>query len=453
MTKRHLIGAILAGGESSRMGHPKAGTLFRGATFFEHVRDALLPLVDELVILGHGEGCDDDVVRLFDPEGERGPIAGISALKKARPECTGALVVSCDMPLLTTALLRPLLGEELDRSAAFFVRGSPCAFPLYLTRKDLLVSAQSSRRFMRFVEKLDLRRVQLPKKSAFRLSDINSSVVLDNVLGADDALRSIDVVHLAPDENREEKDDVCAEEPLEIRVRGQAIATLMRSPGHDLELVRGFCISERLVSKNELIDNIEHCSMAPSEESEDNVVDVSLHESVHFDLKKNQRHFFASSSCGVCGKATIENVMQLNDALQNGFAIDAKVLARLPKRLRSGQALFARTGGVHAAGLFDSKGTMLIVREDVGRHNAVDKVIGWALLNDIDLSQTILQVSGRVSFEIVQKALHANISAVSAISAPTSLAVDVARQSGVALIAFVRDGGRMNVYAGAERLV
>jgi FdhD protein len=252
-----------------------------------------------------------------------------------------------------------------------------------------------------------------------------------------------------------ELDLLAREEPLEIRVNQVALAVVMRTPGDDEELVRGFLLSERIIDSITDIADLRHCDSVDTPEAEDNVMLVRLVPSVDVDLAALRRNLYASSSCGVCGKASIEVALALPsfDARRSlDVRVGADVLATLPDRLRAEQHVFARTGGLHGAGLFEPSGDLLVVREDVGRHNAVDKVIGWAVAHAVALDRCVLMVSGRVSFEIVQKALALAIPIIAAVSAPTSLAVELAREAGMTLVGFVRDG-RLCVYAGAQRLL
>lgn len=253
-----------------------------------------------------------------------------------------------------------------------------------------------------------------------------------------------------------EPDLLAREEPLEIRVNGSSIAVVMRTPGDDLDLVRGFLLSERIVARAEDIASLRHCTTVESPEAEDNVMLARLHPSVELDLAALRRNLYASSSCGVCGKASIEAAMAVGPLTSRpagaALRVPATVLGRLPEALRARQDVFERTGGLHAAGLFSAAGELLCAREDVGRHNAVDKVFGWAAEAGEALEQRVLMVSGRVSFEIVQKAVALGLPMIAAVSAPTSLAVALAEDAGLSLVGFVR-GPRLCVYAGGERVV
>jgi FdhD protein len=241
-------------------------------------------------------------------------------------------------------------------------------------------------------------------------------------------------------------DSVAREEPLEIRIRGRSVAVTMRTPGHDGELAAGFLLSEGLIGKRGDLIEISPCKTA---EVPENVLNVFLAPGVEVDFGRLTRHVFASSSCGLCGKASIDEVHQHFPPIVSKAKVAPKILVTLPGRMQSAQRTFARTGGLHAAAVFDLQGKLLVLREDIGRHNAVDKVLGWGFLQDrMPLDGHILLVSGRASFEIVQKALAARIPIIAAVSAPSSLAVEFARENGQTLIGFLR-GKTMNVYAGA----
>jgi len=244
-------------------------------------------------------------------------------------------------------------------------------------------------------------------------------------------------------------DVVAREEPLEIRIRGKSIAVTMRTPGYDAELAAGFLLSEGLIKERSDVVEIALCLET---ESPGNILNVFLSPKVEVDFGRLTRHVFASSSCGLCGKASIEAVHQHFPPVSSKMVVSAELIASLPQKMRQAQPAFAQTGGLHAAAIFDDKGNLLVLREDVGRHNAVDKVLGHAFLNNLlPLNAHILLVSGRTSFEILQKALSASIPVIAAVSAPSSLAVEFAAASGQTLIGFLR-GDSMNIYAGAARV-
>jgi FdhD protein len=244
-------------------------------------------------------------------------------------------------------------------------------------------------------------------------------------------------------------DELAEEEPLEIRIDNQSVSVTMRTPGHDEELAAGFLLGEGLIQRRQQVLKI-----APHPRNPDkNVLGVFLAPDAPVDLRALSRHFFISSSCGLCGKTSIAAVRRHFPAVKTKITVAAPVLLRLPETLRAQQRTFDRTGGLHAAGLFDLAGRLIVAREDVGRHNAVDKVLGHALLNGLlPLDRHILFVSGRVSFEIVQKALAGRIPVIAAVSAPTSLAVEFAQASRQTLVGFVR-GQRLNVYTHSNRVL
>jgi FdhD protein len=243
-------------------------------------------------------------------------------------------------------------------------------------------------------------------------------------------------------------DELAEEEPLEIRIDNQPVSVTMRTPGHDDELAAGFLLGEGLISRREEILRI---SPHPRNRAK-NVIGVFLAPDAPVNLKRLTRHFYVSSSCGLCGKASIAEVRRHFPAVKSKISVPASAVLQMPGKLRAQQQAFARTGGLHAAGLFDLAGNLIVAREDVGRHNAVDKVLGCCLLNgSIPLDRHILLVSGRVSFEIVQKALAGRIAILAAVSAPSSLAVEFARANGQTLIGFVRDQ-RLNVYTHVKRV-
>ncbi|MBW3604912.1 MAG: formate dehydrogenase accessory sulfurtransferase FdhD [Actinobacteria bacterium] len=268
-------------------------------------------------------------------------------------------------------------------------------------------------------------------------------------------------------------DLLAAEEPLEIRVGGEAVSVTMRTPGSDFELAAGFCLTEGVIADPADIAHIRYCAgtdpdtglqtynfaePGSTKHAEDrlrrtyNIVDIARRDggTVPVDLRRN---VYTTSSCGICGTASIDAVRRDYDDIDDDVVIDRRVLATLPDAMRAAQRMFDRTGGLHAAARFDADGALLDLREDVGRHNAVDKLIGAAALaGELPLTGQVLMVSGRVAFEIVQKALRARIPVIAAVSAPTSLAVELAASANVTLAGFVR-GDRMNVYTGQQRIM
>lgn len=250
-------------------------------------------------------------------------------------------------------------------------------------------------------------------------------------------------------------DTLVVEEPLEIRVNGKPLAVTMRTPGSDVELAQGFLLTEGLIAGRADIASVRYCNSAgPDGVNTYNVLDVDLAPGVVLPDMGIERNFYTTSSCGVCGKASLDAIVQRtrHSPADDPVRVDTTTLAALPTTLRAAQKVFATTGGLHAAGLFTAAGELLVVREDVGRHNAVDKVIGWAVEQQrAPLAGTVLLVSGRASFELVQKAVMAGIPVLAAVSAPSSLAVDLARDSGLTLVGFLR-GQSMNVYTHDQRV-
>lgn len=267
-------------------------------------------------------------------------------------------------------------------------------------------------------------------------------------------------------------DDVLAiEEPLEIRIglpvdgkiEHRAISITMRSPGHDGELAVGFLFTEGIIQSPDQIQQIRHCGLKIGKGKgaleraaalNSNTIRVDLNDGIDIDLKRLERNFYTTSSCGVCGKSSIEALRTGVQSLpQNGLTVSSDLIHSLPSLLRDSQSVFDKTGGLHASALFNTDGELDIVREDVGRHNALDKVIGAKFMDgETPLAKKILLVSGRASFELVQKALMAGIPILAAVGAPSSLAVELAREYGMSLVGFVRND-RFNIYCGGERIV
>jgi FdhD protein len=246
----------------------------------------------------------------------------------------------------------------------------------------------------------------------------------------------------------QKQDHVVQEEPLELRMAGQTLTTTMRTSGHDFELALGWAHSEGIVTRMEDVRKISYC-VSKKLEQRFNVVNIRLRSGLN--PKLEPRKSLSSSACGVCGKASLEELEVRCAVVPSGFVVLPELLYTLPEKMHHAQAVFASTGGIHAAALFSSQGDLLVLREDVGRHNATDKVIGWGLMHGTDFTNCMLLVSGRGGFEIAQKATTAGIPVLACVSAPSSLAVQVARRFGLTLIGFLR-GQQMNVYAGVERI-
>jgi FdhD protein len=264
--------------------------------------------------------------------------------------------------------------------------------------------------------------------------------------------QSIDILRYSPNGGRKKVTDVVSiEEPLEIRIRGQSIAISMRTPGHDRELAVGFAISEGLIERPEQLIEVAHCRRGEAEHPE-NIINLFLDANTACDLEKLSRHVYANSSCGICGKASLDAIRENWPSIQSDFSVRAQQLITYPDRLHHVQSEFRQTGGIHAAALFTQEGSLICVREDVGRHNAVDKVIGWSFLEgSFPLTDHLLLVSSRASFEIMQKALAARVPFVAAVSAPSSLAIQFAEENQQTLVGFLRETG-FNIYSHQQRV-
>ncbi len=396
-----------------------------------------------------------------------GPLGGIVASLRI---CSTPLLVvlAIDLPQMTSGFLQELL--SLSAASCGVVPGMPdrleplaAVYPRLvraLAEDSLRSGDYSMQEFCRRALAAGLVRLkEIEQKIEPLFFNMNTPNDLDALRSnrpsepGGDALPSILTTNLirhdAKAGNESRTDQVAVEEPLEIRIEGRSIAVVMRTPGHDRELAAGFLLSENIVQGAPDIFDITQCGSATA----DNLVDVALTNPKSFDPSKLTRNVFSSSSCGICSKATIEAVRQNFPAIENACRVSAQMLLTLPNALRENQETFNRTGGLHACALFDLDGNLKTIREDVGRHNALDKLIGQALLRkELPLSDRVLFLSGRVSFEMMQKALAAGIPIVAAISAPTSLAVEFARESNQTLVGFIR-GETMNIYAGNERIV
>jgi FdhD protein len=276
------------------------------------------------------------------------------------------------------------------------------------------------------------------------------------------AIIHLPVIKVTDEEDRETTDALAVEEPLEIRLQHgpsgnrqvRNVSVTMRTPGNDAELALGFLFTEGIIKKQSDVELIEHCFIACAENKE-NVLQVSLKEGVEPDLLNTERNFYTTSSCGVCGKASINSIKTVSSFNSHTAPnnIDGDLLHRLPSILQKQQDIFTHTGGLHASALFDTRGRLLLVREDVGRHNALDKLIGAALNNDmLPLDKHVLLLSGRASFELTQKAAMAGINIIAAVGAPSSLAVQLAEEFGITLIGFLRNR-RFNIYTQPQRVL
>ncbi|MGZ3505558.1 MAG: formate dehydrogenase accessory sulfurtransferase FdhD [Vulcanimicrobiaceae bacterium] len=266
------------------------------------------------------------------------------------------------------------------------------------------------------------------------------------------------VVTLSDGKAKTTVDDVATEEPMEIRLQAGSekatVAVTMRTPGNDFELAAGFLYNEGIITSRDAIRGIAYCvDRDVDDEQRYNIVTVTLSNSKLPEVDRFERHFTMSSACGICGRASLEALRDRGiQPIEDDLQVDVQTIYALPERMREAQRVFASTGGLHAAALFDERGDLIVLREDVGRHNALDKLVGWGLLeNRLPLSRSIVLVSGRASYELLQKSASAGIPIVCAISAPSSLAIQTAREFGITLVGFLR-GTRLNTYTGVERI-
>lgn len=450
-----LDAVLIAGGNSSRFGTDKAFLDWTGEPLFQRQLKKLQTLGPDRLWLSANPGQEygelpDGVIRVDDDDEGLGPVGGLLTVFR-RSEAERIVVLGVDLPLMEERFLAKLVDDGSgivpktqrlwEPLAAVYPREAMLA---------ILESAmeQGNRKLQRLLDEAE----QSGVTRAYAVSE-GEDLLFTNLNSRED-LEKIDphrrdegvTLHRYRVERGwvEEGDQVAMEEPLEVRVNGQSVAVMMRTPGHDEELVTGFLLTESVIESPDDIAEIQHCpDLDP--EAVGNSLEVTLKKET--DLSELTRHVFTSSSCGVCGKATIESVFQQFARIERGITLTSDFLLELPGKLRKQQETFDRTGGLHASALFSKDGELLFLREDVGRHNALDKVIGRALRDRIDLSEVVLLVSGRISFELMQKALAGGIPAVAGISAPSSLAVKLARDSGQTLVGFLRERG-FNVYSG-----
>ncbi len=429
-----VTGILLVGGASRRFGSPKALVTVDGETMAERAWRLLGDCAHRIAVGKAADALELPFELVDDGVDVRAPLAGLVAGLRVAPTDL-CLVVPVDCPALTRAALADLAAACNGHEAAWPQTGP---LPGCYRRSALRVLeprlAARQLRLRDAAAELDVVRVELP---AAVLANVNSPA--DLASGSVTLTRAIaraDVVRL---DGRDEPDVVAVEEPLEIRIAGEPVAVTMRTPGHDEELALGFALGEGLRPVE--------ASLTPDFAA--NAVDLRVGS---FDPERLRRHFYTSSSCGVCGKGALDAVAVSAPPVDSRLEVDGELLASLPDRLRSAQPAFARTGGVHAAGLFAADGSLLCVREDVGRHNALDKVVGWALRSGlVPLRDQVLCVSGRLSFELVQKAALAGCPVLVGVGAPSSLAVELAAAQGITLCGFARRGG-LNVYSRFERV-
>tara|TARA_B100000683_G_scaffold262858_2_gene290541 strand:- start:370 stop:1209 length:840 start_codon:yes stop_codon:yes gene_type:complete len=268
--------------------------------------------------------------------------------------------------------------------------------------------------------------------------------------GEDSRIRSKGTSKFSDNALVPQADVLVCEEPLEIQIAGRTWVTVMRTPGDDFNLAKGLLFGEGIIANARDIQSIRHCSTVPTPEAEENILQIRLDESIHMDWNAQERHLFANASCGVCGKASLENLSKDLGPMPVNWRADLTSLAQMPEQMRKAQDIFESTGGLHAAALFSKDGDCIKVCEDIGRHNATDKVIGWGLSHDLSFADSILVVSGRISFEIAQKAWKAAVPILVAVSAASSLAVEVAEEANMGLMSFTRQGSG-NCFGALQR--
>ncbi len=464
-------GALIAGGRSSRMGHDKAFLEWRGRPLFavqlEKLHHALAGESPPLLLSANADQAFPDFMEnvrvVRDSAPDLGPLGALRDCLVAA-ETDGAdflLVLGIDLPLVPAAALRDLAEQarESGRGAVPHDRDRERWDPLVgvypvssltIAERQIADGQLSMQRFCDRAEAEGM--LEKVEFDPAWLENVNTPEEFERIQqGRFDHPTLLNRFRIDSGFH-EAQDRLAAEEPLEIRVEGKSVAVVMRTPGHDEELAAGFLLTESVIRTSDDLFEISRCRDIADPEAAGNVLDVKLAPNHGADLEKLTRHVFTSSSCGVCGKATIESIFQDFAPVTSSLRITPETLLALPHRLRAAQETFEKTGGLHASALFDAGGNLQVLREDVGRHNALDKVIGRALLDDaLPLSDRILLVSGRISFELIQKALAAGIPVIAGISAPSSLAVDFAQQSGQTLVGFLREKG-FNIYADQGRI-
>ena len=460
-TPSEFSAALIAGGKSSRFGaKDKAFLEWRDQPLFAFQLAKLAQLEPAELFLSANPAQPlpdfiDGVTVVHDPEEDLGPIGGLLAcLEKCQTEFL--VVLAVDLPNLPEDFLQTLVSEragivpEIDGRFEPLVAVYPKSI-LPLVQEQI---KKGERSLQKLIAKADLKTLKIESETerAF-FANLNSPEDLVMIQqGLFDKPTLLDRFKRGAGFS-EVEDFVATEEPLEIRVEDRSVAVMMRTPGHDDELTAGFLLTEGVIKDG---DDLFEISACPDVDPEGigNTIQARLAPGSSVDMESLTRHVFTSSSCGVCGKATIDSVFQSFESISKGEGnlVSENVLLSLSDTLREAQKTFDRTGGLHASAIFDFEGNLQWLREDVGRHNALDKVIGRGVLDGtMPLSESILLVSGRISFELMQKSLAAGIPIIAGISAPSSLAVEVAKESGQTLVGFLRERS-FNVYANSFRV-
>ncbi len=477
MSSDQIAAALLVGGKSSRLGEDKSLLICEAGEepLYKKQLTKLRQISDLPILLAIRSGqkfeqLPHDVELVPDRLAGQGPLSALaSCLEYSKSEWL--LVLAVDLPQISPAYLKNLVSEARQSGRGIVPRidgrWEPLAavYPRRLLKKIQTHLSAEQLSLQKLIQEavtdglLIAREVSPTERLLF--SNLNTQEDLAALKHAEIFPTDIQRWEKQPPPNDKshfntklKPDLVAVEEPVELRVEGKSIAILMRTPGHDRELAAGFLLSENVIRHADDLFEISECQNPPAEgELQGSVLDILLQKGVSPELEKLSRHVFTSSSCGVCGKTSIDSVFQSCPPLsKDTMKVSAADLLSLPARLNEQQKNFHCTGGLHASALFSRKGELQIIREDVGRHNALDKIIGKSLLEqNTPLSNCILLLSGRISFELMQKALSAGIPFVAGISAPSSLAVKFAQQSGQTLIGFLREHS-FNVYAGEQRI-
>jgi len=449
--------ALITGGLSTRMGQDKAFLQIGGRPLWETQLKKLASLdPSELLISARkGQNFAGTPARVvYDRYPDAGPLGGLATCMEAATT-PWLLLLGIDLPLMTTTFLRDLTcqdggaifrdGDTFQPFAALYPTALLPTIVGHLSGGQLAMQP-----FIRTAvsqDHLAAHNLTDPQRPLF--TNTNTPQELENATSQASAT-TLDLVRFQDGSFVTTPDSIAREEPLEIRVEGHSVAVTMRTPGHDEELAAGFLLTEGIISTPSDLFEISRCPSKAGQQG--NVVDVLLTRGSNFDPSPLPRHVFTSSSCGLCGKATIDAVFTDLPPVDDPMSVPADLLLTLPHILETAQTTFQSTGGLHACALFTPGGELRALREDVGRHNALDKLLGHALQQGwLPLENTVLLLSGRVSFEMVQKALHGKIPLIAAISAPTSLAIELAQKSGQTLIGFLRRQ-TMNIYTGAGRI-
>ncbi|MEY3012327.1 MAG: Protein FdhD [Pseudomonadota bacterium] len=459
------LGVLLAGGESRRAGRDKAGIVFEGETLGARAVRTLDAVCDAVVVAGHGRGLDDSLPRLPDATPGIGPLAGVAsavaalaARAAADPSWRGAvaLLLPVDMPRVDAATLLALRDAPRAGMAALLTpEGQVAPLPLRVDASAeagvQAALAAGQRSLLGLCARLGVTLVPLPRASVGSLANWNDAARFGVAEPRPETHQAVQARRIGRQRDEPATELLAEEAPLQLRLATWPLAVLMRTPGDDLDLARGFVLTEGIVADPTAIAEVEHCEAFDAAEAEGHVVRVDLAQGVRVDPASLQRNTYVGSSCGVCGKASVERALATAPALGPRPVWPAAALVGLADRLAGAQPLFAATGGSHGAALFDRDGRLCVVREDVGRHNATDKVIGALAVERWPLAGMGLLVSGRISFELVQKALAAGIDLVVGVSAPTSLAIALGELAGVCVVGFAR-GSRMTVYTCVDRV-